>query len=331
MGQNKLRSPGIVGVGAYVPERVLTNADLTELVDTNDEWVVSRTGIKERRVASPKETPSVMGTEAARIALADAGVSATDLDGIIVCTSTPDQFFPSTACKVQHALGARTIAAFDLSAACAGFVYGLVTACQMVATGAFDTMLVVGADVLSRFVNWQDRGTCILFGDGAGAVIIRQVDEGRGLLSFELGADGAGGEHVHIELGGSYRPSSSVATGDGKPRIYMNGNEVFKFAVRTMEGSVQRAMDKAGVTVDQLDLFVPHQANARIIQAAAQRLKVPPERLVMNVERYGNTSAASIPIALDEVRREGRLTEGDLLAFFGMGAGLTWGSCLLRW
>lgn len=327
----KMRSVGIIGTGKYVPERVLTNADLEKMVDTNDEWIVSRTGIRERHIAAPEQATSDLAYEAAVRALKSAGMTADQLELIIVATITPDTSFPSTACILQDKLGAKHAAAFDLSAACSGFVYSMATANGFIQTGMYKNALIIGADTLSRITDYTDRNTCVLFGDGAGAVIVGEVPEGRGFLSFDLGAEGAGGDLLKLAAGGSRLPASE-ATVEGKQHyIYMNGREVFKFAVRVMGTATEEVLRKAGKTKEDIDLFVPHQANIRIIQSAMQRLELPEERCVINVDKYANTSAASIPLALVEAAEEGRIKEGDTVLLVGFGGGLTWGASVLVW
>lgn len=327
----ELRAVGILGTGKYVPEKILTNSDLEKMVDTNDEWIVSRTGIKERHIAAPDQATSDLAYEAAIKALESAGMTADQLDLIIVATVTPDTFFPSTACILQEKLGAKKAAAFDLSAACSGFVYSLATATNFIKTGMYNNALIIGADCLSRITDYTDRNTCVLFGDGAGAVVIGEVPEGRGFLSFDLGAEGSGGHLLNLAAGGSREPASSSTIEDKKHYIYMNGREVFKFAVRVMGSATEAVMAKAGKTKEEIDLFVPHQANIRIIQSAMNRLDLPPEKCVINVDKYANTSAASIPLALVEAAEQGRMKEGDTVLMVGFGGGLTWGACVLVW
>lgn len=325
-----MRSAGIVGLGSYVPEKVLTNHHLEELVDTNDEWITTRTGIKERRVASAHETTTTMAIEAAKAALKDANIAATEVDMIIVATVTPDYFFPSTACQVQDTIGAPRAAAFDLLVGCTGFVYAVVTACQFVQTGTAGCVLVIGSETLTRIVDWNDRKTCVLFGDGAGAVVIAPVPKGQGLLGFDLGSDGSGGPLLKAEaLQGCCTAASGVGL-NGRSTIFMNGNEVFKFAVRVMADSTLATLRKAGLTIDEVDLIVPHQANTRIIDAAVRRLGVPMEKVFVNVDRYGNTSAASIPIAMEEAKQSGLLREGSVVLAVSFGAGLSWASFVMR-
>ncbi|MFC3746708.1 beta-ketoacyl-ACP synthase III [Paenibacillus sp. GCM10012306] len=326
-----LRPVGIIGTGKYVPEKILTNSDLEKIVDTNDEWIVSRTGIRERHIAAPHEATSDLAYEASLKALESAGMKAEDLDLIIVATITPDSSFPSTACILQDKLGAKGAAAFDLSAACSGFVYSLATAVGFIQNGMYNNALIIGADTLSRITDYTDRNTCVLFGDGAGAVIIGEVPEGRGFQSFDLGAEGSGGDLLKQEAGGSRLPASHSTVEDKKHYIYMNGREVFKFAVRIMGTATERVLTKAGLSKEDVDLFVPHQANIRIIQSAMQRLDLPPEKCVINVDRYANTSAASIPLALVEAAEEGRMKEGDKVLMVGFGGGLTWGASVLVW
>lgn len=324
-------SVGIVGTGSYVPEKVLTNADLEKMVDTNNEWIVSRTGIKERHIAAPETPVSELCYQAAQKALEDAKVSPEEVDLIIIPTVTADYAFPSTACLVAERLGAKKAAAFDLSAGCTGFIYGLATAAQFVATGMYRTALVIGSETLSKIINWEDRSTCVLFGDGAGAAVLQPVDEGVGFLSFELGADGSGGDLLICPGGGSRNPASAETVAEKMHSIRMAGSEVFKFAVRVMGETALKALDKAGLQKEEIDLFVPHQANLRIIDSAVKRLGIDPERVVVNLDRYGNMSAASIPVALDEASRAGRMKYGDNLLMVGFGAGLTWGAAVMKW
>ncbi|MCC3373044.1 ketoacyl-ACP synthase III [Cohnella sp. REN36] len=322
---------GILGTGKYAPERRLTNQDLERMVDTNDEWIVSRTGIRERRIAAEHEATSDLAYEASVRALAAAGITADQLDLIIVATITPDMFFPSTACILQDRLGAKKAAAFDLSAACSGFIYGLANASGFIALGTYKYALVIGADTLSRITDYTDRNTCVLFGDGAGAVVIGAVPEGRGFQSFELGADGSGGEHLRLPGGGSRVPSSERSVAERQHFMQMNGREVFKFAARIMGNAADEALRKAGVSKEEIDLLIPHQANIRIIQSSLERLNLPPEKCVINVDKYGNMSAASIPLALAEAVEEGRVKDGDRIVLVGFGGGLTWGASVLVW
>ncbi|MBI3948241.1 MAG: ketoacyl-ACP synthase III [Armatimonadetes bacterium] len=325
------RAVGIIGLGSCVPERVLTNADLERMVDTTDEWIRTRTGIRERRIAADHEATSDLAAAAAQRALADAGLAATDVDLILVATLTPDMAFPATANLVQHHIGARAVPGFDLSAGCSGFVYGLTVGAQLVGTGLYQRVLVIGADVLSRITDWTDRSTCVLFGDGAGAAVLGSVPAGSGFLAFALGGDGAGAELLNLPAGGSRRPATADTVGHHLHFIRMQGNEVFKFGVRAMVDATIEALGKCGLTPRDIDLLVPHQANIRIMDAAARRLEIPLDRVFANVDRFGNTSAASVPIAFDQARREGRVKEGAIIVFVGFGAGLTWGATVLRW
>lgn len=326
-----LRPAGILGIGSYAPERVLTNRDLEAIVETNDEWIVSRTGISERRIAAPEETTADLAYHAAARALADAGLTGADLDLIVVATVTGDAPFPATASVLQERLGAKSAAAFNLSAACAGFIYALATGSQFIQTGVFRHVLVVGAETLSRVTNWRDRTTCVLFGDGAGAAVLGPVDEGQGFLSFDLGSDGSGAEQLAVDPGGWGHPLTTGSDEELTHSIRMNGGEVFKFAVRVLDDSTRRSLAQAGLSIADVDLLVPHQANVRIIDAAAKRLGLSEQSVFCNVQRYGNTSAASIPLALVEARDAGRINAGDTLVLVGFGAGLAWASCVLNW
>jgi 3-oxoacyl-[acyl-carrier-protein] synthase-3 len=322
---------GILGTGYHVPKKVLTNFDLEKMVDTSDEWIVERTGIRERRIAEENEATTDIALPAAEAALKDANVSAEEIDLIIFATLTPDMVIPSAACVLQKRLGAVNAAAFDLSAACSGFVYGLTVAEQFIKTGAYKKVLVVAAETLSKLVNWEDRNTCVLFGDGAGAAVVGEVEEGFGLLSFDLGADGGGGEHLTVPASGSLHPATEDTLKDKLHYIHMNGSEVFKFAIKVMGASALRSLKKIGMESGELDLVIPHQANIRIIQSAAKRLKMPMDKIMVNVDKYGNTSAASIPIALAEAVEDGRVKKGDNIVLVGFGAGLTWASCVIKW
>jgi 3-oxoacyl-[acyl-carrier-protein] synthase-3 len=320
----------ITGLGAHVPERVVTNDELAGLVDTTDEWIRSRTGIRERRVAAPEEALSDLCLPAARDALEAAGVDSATIDLLIVATVTADMAFPSTGAILADALGAHEAAAYDLSAGCTGFMYALAQAYGMLAGGLSRRALVVGGDVLSKVMDWHDRSTMVLFGDGAGAVVLERVESG-GFLGFELGVDGSGGPDLYLPAGGSREPASAESVAEGHHYIQMNGREVFKFATRILVSSAQELLDECGVAVEDVDVYVPHQANVRIIEHARQKLGIPPERTVVNVDRYGNTSSGSIPLALAEAVKDGRLKEGELVLMTGMGAGLTWGSALIEW
>jgi 3-oxoacyl-[acyl-carrier-protein] synthase III len=324
-------SVGILGTGKYVPERRLTNQDLEQMVETNDEWIVTRTGIRERRIAAPDQATSDLAYEASIRALDAAGITADQLDLIIVATITPDMFFPSTACLLQEKLGAKKAAAFDLSAACSGFIYGLANATGFIQMGMYRHVLVVGAECLSRITDYSDRNTSILFGDGAGAVVVGEVPSGRGFKSFKLGADGAGGELLRICGGGSRMPSTEQSVTDRRHFIEMNGRDVFKFAVRVMGSAAEEALSIAGIEKADIDLLIPHQANIRIIQSALERLNLSEDKCMINLDRYGNVSAASIPLALAEAVEENRVKEGDHLVLVGFGGGLTWGASVLVW
>ncbi|MEW6457930.1 MAG: beta-ketoacyl-ACP synthase III [Bacillota bacterium] len=324
-------SAGIVGIGSCVPERVLTNRDLEALVDTSDQWIRERTGIRERRIADPDQSTSDLAVVAARRALADAGIEPGELDLIVVATATPDMIFPSTASLVQERLGCGPVAAFDLSAGCTGFMYGLVVGAQFIAAGTYRTVLVIGAETISRILNWEDRSTCVLFGDGAGAVVLQPVPSGRGLLAARLGSDGSGGDLLKLPAGGSRLPASALTVEQKLHYVHMNGREVFRFAVRILGEAAAEVIREAGLRQDQIDLFIPHQANIRIIEAAAKRLDLPMDRVVVNVDRYGNTSSASIPLALEEAVHSGRLADGDRMVMVGFGAGLTWAAVVLDW
>ncbi len=322
---------GITAVGAYAPSSMLTNFDLEKIVDTSDEWIRTRSGISTRHIADANTATSDIAVEAAKQALERAHLAADEIELIVMATCTPDYPLPSTACVVQHRLGATRAAAFDLSAACTGFVYSLNTAHALVASGQFSNALVIGADTLSKVTDYTDRSTCVLLGDGAGAAVLQHVPEGRGFLSFHLGADGSGSELLMIPAGGSRRPSTAETIQNRQHFIRMSGNEVFKFAVRVMEEAVITALDRAGLTTDDVKLIVPHQANIRIIDAAIKRLSIPLDRWVINIGHYGNTSAATIPLAMNEAYEAGRVHEGDAVVFVGFGGGLTWGASVLRW
>ncbi len=320
----------IVGTGSYVPARVVTNHDLERMVETSDEWIVQRTGIKERRVVSPGEACSDLGVKAAERALEAAGVSAADLDFILMATCTPDAPLPSTACLVQHRLGAGRAAACDISAACCGFVYALAVGDAFVRTGARH-VLVIGSEVMSVITDWTDRSTCILFGDAAGAVVLSASDDDRGILSSHLHSDGNLGDLICVPGGGSRMPPSQKVVDERLQYIKMKGNETYEVAVKTLVRSAKEALEHNKFSASDLALYVPHQANLRIIKAVAQRLGLPMEKIALNIERYGNTSAASIPLVLDEAVRAGRLAEGSLVLLSAFGSGLTWASTVIRW
>ena len=324
IGRSNGAPVSITGLGTYAPERVLTNAELAELVDTTDEWIIERTGIKERRIAAPEQAMTDLALPASRMALERAGVKPEEIDLIIVATVTPDMMFPTTASLLADLLPAPKAAAYDLLAGCTGFVYALAQGHAMVSTGLSKKALVVGGDVLSKILDWTDRSTLVLFGDGAGAVVLERVDEG-GFEGFELGADGGGGEHLWL-------PGSGSRTFEDADRLVkMNGREVFKFATRVMVSSANALLDEVGRTIDDVDVYVPHQANTRIIDYATKKLGIAEDRVIVNVDRYGNTSSGSIPLALGEAEADGRLRQGSLVLMTGMGAGLTWGSTLMEW
>ena len=315
---------GITGLGVCVPDRVFTNKDLEQFVDTTDEWIIERTGIRERRFATDEQALTDIAAPAAVAAMADAAVEPASIDLIVVATVTPDMMFPTSSALLADSLGMPDAAAYDLLAGCTGFMYAVAQAYSMVASGLSKRALVVGGDVLSKILDWGDRSTLVLFGDGAGAVVIEPVEEG-GFLGFELGADGGGGEHLWLPGSGSRRFE------DPDGLVKMNGREVFKFATRVLVSSAEKVLDECGLTVDDVDVYVPHQANKRIIDHAAGKLGIPEEKVVVNVDRYGNTSSGSIPLALADAAADGRLREGELVLMTGMGAGLTWGSALIEW
>lgn len=321
----------ITGWGMAVPERRLTNADLERMVDTTDEWIATRTGIRERRVVGPGESTSTLSTDAARQAIACAGIAPEQIDLVILATCTPDRPFPATACTVQTNLGIPRAAAFDLAAACSGFVYGLNVATSMVQSGAASNVLFIAADVFTHFINWNDRNTCVLFGDGAGALVLQRSAQPLGLLSCVMGADGANEDLMAVEVGGTRLPATPELLEQGRQFVTMNGREIFKLAVRGMGDSSLQALQNANLTLDDISLVVPHQANLRIIEATAKRLNLPMDRMMVNIDRYGNTSAATIPIALVEAAAQGRLKDGDNLLVTAFGGGLTWASAVVRW
>lgn len=331
MTQPNEKYVGILGIGSFVPEKVMTNKDLEQIVDTSDEWIVDRTGIRERRIADTDMATSDLATKAAERALAHAGIQATEIDLIIVATATPDMFFPSVACLVQANLKATKAAAFDLAAGCSGFVYGMVTGSQFIKAGLYKKVLVIGAETLSRILDWNDRNTCVLFGDGAGAVVLGETQAGFGILGAHLGADGAGGDLLKLPAGGSRIPASNESISQKLHFVHMDGNEVFKFAIKVMGEAAVAALEDAGLKPSDVDCLVPHQANIRIIQSAAKRLKLPMDKVFVNVDRYGNTSAASIPLALEEAVHSGRVKNNDTVVLVGFGAGLTWASCVIKW
>jgi 3-oxoacyl-[acyl-carrier-protein] synthase-3 len=321
----------LTGWGRYAPAQVLTNADLERMVDTSDEWIVSRTGIRERRVAAAHETTASMAAVASLRALHTAGLGPDEVDIIILATLTPDYWMPSTAALVKEAIGNTRAAAFDVAAACSGFVYAYATASAYIAAGLAKHVLVIGAELLTRFLDYTDRSTCILFGDGAGAFVLQASEEPGGVLSAILRSDGSGGDLLAVPAGGSRRPATLESVLDGLHYIQMNGREVYRFATRVMSQATQEAVEAARLQMDDIQLIIPHQANLRIIEAAVNRLDIPMERVMVNLEKYGNTSTASIPIATCEAIQQGRLKPGDRVVFVAFGAGLTWGSLAAQW
>lgn len=325
------RSVSIIGTGSYVPERVLSNADLEHIVETTDEWITSRTGIKERRIAAPNEFTSHMAAKAARAAMEQAHVSPEEIDMIVVATVSPDTFFPATACHVQRILGAKRAVCFDVSAACSGFLYSLEIAQQFISTHTYDTILVIGADKLSALVNWKDRNTCVLFGDGAGAAILRSREGSHGVVTTFMASDGNYADILSMPGGGCALPVTSENFEQHLNTIQMNGKETFKLAVTSMHQAALRALQQANLKLSDIKCIIPHQANIRIIEALADRLKVPMDRIYVNLDRFGNTSAAAVAMALDEASRRGHFTEGDYILMVVFGGGLTWASSVIQW
>lgn len=322
----------VAGLGTYVPERVLTNRELEKMVDTSDEWIMTRTGIRERHIARDDETTSIMATEATSMALADAHIMAEDLDFIICATNTPDTIFPSTAARVQYQLTNKPIPGIDVQAGCTGLIYGMELASTLIQGGQYHNILVIGADKLSSITDYQDRTTAVLFGDAAGAFILQGRENTEyGVLGSYLQADGRGGDLLIQPAGGSLRPASPETIETRQHYLKMNGNETFRFAVKALPEAVEEGLKRAGLRIEDLDLLVPHQANLRIIDAAMRRFGLDPERVVINIDRYGNTSVATIPLALDEARAQGRVHDGDVVVLCAFGAGLTWGSNVIRW
>ncbi|MDJ0633957.1 MAG: beta-ketoacyl-ACP synthase 3 [Xenococcaceae cyanobacterium MO_188.B29] len=322
----------ITGIGSAAPKAILTNDHLSQIVETSDEWISSRTGMKKRHIASNTESLSQISAQAAQKALSMAGITSADLDLIILATSTPDDLFGS-ACQVQNLIGATKAVAFDLTAACSGFIFALITASQFIRTGVYQNVLIIGADVLSRWVDWSDRNTCVLFGDGAGAVVCQGIEQGDRLLAFEMYSDGSQNDRLNLTYQGESKSlvdNIEVNAGTYQP-ITMNGREVYRFAVAKVPEVIEKAMFRANITSEQIDWLLLHQANQRIMDAVAQRLKLPKEKVISNVSEYGNTSAASIPLALDEAVRLGKVKPGDIIAASGFGAGLTWGSAIFKW
>ena len=331
MNRRLVAPVGITGTGQCFPSRIVTNDDLSKIMETNDEWIRTRTGIRERRWAEPGTGASELGAPALQMALDSRGIKASELDLILVTTVTPDTLFPATACRIQDKVGATNAFGFDLNAACSGFLYALTTAASLVAAGGIRRAAVVGVDIMSTIINLEDRATSVLFGDGAGAVIVERVEEGLGILDFEHRVDGSGGCFLHMPAGGSLKPATAETVAAKEHYIHQAGSEVFKNAVREMADNSRLLMDRNGFTGDQLKLFVPHQANIRIMDAAAKRLELDPARMMVNIDRYANTTTATIPTALHQAVGEGRVAKGDLVALAAFGAGFTWGATLLRW
>ncbi len=321
-----LRAVGIAGVGAYVPPHVLTNWDLEKMVDTSDQWIVEMTGIRERRIAAKDMATSDLAVEAGRRCLEKAGVSAQDVDLVIVASASPDNLFPATACLVQNALGAHKAAAFDMEIGCTGFIYAMAVGSQFVASGTYENVLVIGAETLSRLVNWNDRNTCCLFGDGAGAALLAPVQDGRGILGFNLGSEGKSAPVLTLPAGGSRSPASAETVSQAMHYIQMDGRAVFKFAVKIMDRSITELMGQCGRNSGDIDLLIPHQANIRIIESACRRFRISMEKVMVNIDKYGNTSSASVPLALCEAIDSGKVKNGDLVVLVAFGAGLSWGS-----
>lgn len=321
----------IISTGSYAPEKILTNFDLEKMVETTDEWITERTGIKERRIVNGNQTASDLAYEASKVALERASLKAGDIDLLITATITGDMPFPSTACILQDKIGAKNAAAFDLNAACSGFLYGLYVADSFIRSGMHKRILVVGTEVLSTITDWEDRTTCVLFGDGAGAVVVEPTEEDRGIISMSINSDGGMWELLYMPGGGSRYPSSKDSVEKKLHFIKMKGNETFKFAVRTLEDLVVRILEENKLKPSQLTLLIPHQANLRIIQATADRLGIPMDKVLVNLDKYGNTSAASIPIALDEAVSKGRIKDGDYILLEAFGGGITWASALIKW
>ena len=331
MQPESLRTASIIGTGSYAPDRVMTNADLEKLVETSDEWIQTRTGIRERRIAGPEQPTSDLAAKAALAAIENAGISVESIDLIICATCTPDMFFPNTACFVQAKIGAVNAVYFDISAACSGFLFGVETARQYIASGTYNTVLVIGADKLSGIVDWTARNTWVLFGDGAGAAVLQHREGSRGVLSSRMGSNGKLAEILYIPGGGSAHPANSPTAAENPPTMRMNGRETYKHAVTAMVDASQKVLADAGVDPSEIACFIPHQANLRIIEAIADRLKVPMERFMVNLDRYGNTSAAAVAIALDEANRTGRFQRGDKILLVVFGGGLTWASSVIEW
>jgi len=325
------RTVSITGVGSYLPAKVLTNHELEKMVETSDEWITTRTGVKERRVAAKDEYTSDLGAKAAQRAIKMAGITADEIDLIVLATCTPDMLFPSTGCLVQRKIGAHRAAAFDLEAACAGFIYGLEIGQQFIMSRTYDTVLVVGAEKISTITNWKDRNTCVLFGDGAGAAVLQNRPQSHGLLTAVMGADGNKAELLRVPGGGSRCPATAESVGAGLHYVHMEGRETFKHAVQAMQTAAEEALRRCEIDISKIKCVIPHQANRRIIDAVGERLGVRPGQMFVNLDRYGNTSAASVAIALDEAVSSGRITRGDLILLVVFGAGFTWGAAVIEW
>ncbi len=321
----------IAGVGVCIPDTVLTNYDLARTMDTSEEWIRTMTGIRERHIIDPEQATSDLGVVAAQQAMIQAEINHADVDLIITATMSPDLPVPATACIIQEQLGMKNTPAFDVSAGCSGFIYALVTGAQFISTGLYGTVLVIGADANSRIANWEDRGSCIVVGDGAGAVVLRPALPEKGILSMRLGADGSGVKHLHIPAGGSRMAVTAENIAANMHKVKMDGQEVFQFAMRMLPKVTEEAIEMAGISKDEVALIIPHQANLRIIEAAARRMDLPMDKFMINLDRYGNTSSASIPIALDEALKTNRIKPGDVVVLTGFGAGLTWGAVVIRW
>lgn len=331
ISQQERAGVGMTGIGYYLPEKILTNAMLSDEVDLSDDWIYTRTGIRERRIAADDQATSDLGAAAARKAMQNAGVTADEIDLVIVATGTADMQFPSTACIIQEILQLKNAAAFDLTAGCTGFIYALTVGSQFITSGFYQTVLVIGAEVISRIVDWEDPETCVLFGDGAGAVVLQPTSPGYGLLSAKLGSDGSGGKHLLMPAGGTRLPNTPQTLAEKLNKLNMNGMEVFRFAVKTLPKVTLQALETAQLTMEDVSLIIPHQANQHIIEAAARRMDLPMDKFVLNLERCGNISAASVPVALCEAVESGRVKHNDVVVLTAFGAGLTWGSIVLRW
>ena len=329
--ENQLQGCAITGIGSYVPERVLTNADLEKIVDTTDEWIITRTGIKERRMAAEGEHTSTMAVKAAHRALEQAGLAAADLDLIVVATITPDMPFPATACLVQRELGATKAAAFDLEAACSGFIYAIEIGRAFITSGVYENILIIGAEKLSSIIDWEDRNTCVLFGDGAGAAVMQRRKGARGVLATRLGSDGTKADILAMPGGGSRRPATVDSVNERIHFLKMEGKEVFKAAVNAMTGAAKDVLERSGVGIEDIKCIIPHQANQRIISAIGERLGAREDQVFVNLQKYGNTSAASVAVALDEALQSGKIKRGDKILIVAFGAGLTWGATVLEW